>query len=156
LEFLTLRAAKHPKDQEGPVFEPNDAELYEKFKPEITGNPLIIEGPHLGQDFSYFLVNGNEEMKELEKGIPLSNFCEEAQKKDMEMEYRLLTRLNCHKQQYTQLCKSRVVQFSSRNRYSEILPFMFNQVKLKETENNDKHADYINASYVDVRFEFIF
>lgn len=89
-------------------------------------------------------------MKALEKGIPLANFAEEAQKKDLDMEYRLLTRLNCHKQQYTSLCKSRVVQFSSRNRYSEILPFMFNQVKLKSTENQDKHADYINASYVDV------
>lgn len=75
---LFTKRVKNPKDQEGPVFAEQDSELYEKFKPEVTGNPVLIEGPNLGQDFSYFLVNGNDEMKDLEKGIPLSNFCEEA------------------------------------------------------------------------------
>jgi hypothetical protein len=32
---------------------------------------LLVEGPEIGQDYSYFLVDKCQDLKDLEKGIPL-------------------------------------------------------------------------------------
>jgi hypothetical protein len=61
---------------------------------------LLIEGPEFDQDYSYFLVDKCEELKGVEKGMNLAHFEEEVTQRDMEMEYRLLTRMNCHKIHY--------------------------------------------------------
>lgn len=85
--------------------------------------------------------------------MSLSNFQAEVASRDLEMEYRLLTRLNCHKLQYDDLCKIKQHTVQARNRYGEILPYKFNKVNLKKTENSEAiHPEYINASYVNVRF----
>lgn len=36
--------------------------------------PVLIEGPELTCDHSYYLVDMCEELKEVEKGIPVSHF----------------------------------------------------------------------------------
>ena len=50
-----------------------DNELYANFK----NLELIIEGPEINTDYSYFIVNKNEDLKELEKGMPLKTLDEE-------------------------------------------------------------------------------
>lgn len=76
--------------------------MYSKFK-QLE---LLIEGPEIELDYSYFLVDQCNELKLIEKGISLSKFSEEIIKRDLEMEFRFLTRLNCHKLHYTNLVKS--------------------------------------------------
>jgi hypothetical protein len=61
---------------------------------------ILIEGPEFGQDYSYFLVDKCQDLKDLEKGIVLSNYEKEVADRDMDMEYRLLIRMNCHKMHY--------------------------------------------------------
>lgn len=62
-------------DNDAPVYHEEYNKLYEKFK----NLPIVIEGPEFDQDYSYFLVDKCEELKELEKGISLCNFEEEIQ-----------------------------------------------------------------------------
>ena len=83
-------------DNDGPVFLDEYNKLYDGFK----HLPIILEGPELDSDYSYFLVDKCEELKELEKGIKLTNFELESLDRDPEMEFRLLSRMNCHKIHY--------------------------------------------------------
>lgn len=111
----------------------------------------MIEGPSQQIDYSYFLIDKCSDLKDIEKGMDLSKFDDEIQKRDLEMEYRVLTRINCHKIQFQNLYKSQHVLFKSRNRYPEILPFLHNIVKLKEIKDpDDRFGTYINASYINV------
>jgi hypothetical protein len=50
-------------------------ELYSKFK----NVDLLIEGPEFGLDYSYFIVDKSQDLKDLEKGIMLSNYENEMQ-----------------------------------------------------------------------------
>lgn len=70
--------------------------------------------------------------------------------RDLEMEYRVLMRINCHKGQFNNLFKNSSSEFRRKNKYNEILPYMHNQVKLKCLFENDKFQDYYNASYINV------
>lgn len=79
-----------------PIFLDEYNDLYSKFK-QVE---LLIEGPEFEQDYSYFLVDKCEDLKDLEKGMNLNNYKKELAERDMEMEYRLLTRMNCHKIHY--------------------------------------------------------
>ena len=76
--------------------------MYERFKTL----PLVIEGPEFDTDYSYFLIDKCEELKELERGISLHNFDEEHKQRDPEMEFRILQRISCHKLHYKNLVKS--------------------------------------------------
>ena len=135
-------------DNDAPVFLDEYNKVYERFK----SLPLVLEGPEFTQDYSYFLVHKCEELKEVEKGIALSNFLQESQERDPEMEFRILTRLNCHKLHYQSLFKSQNIDFKRKNRYNEVLPFEHSMVRLKETKDkNDRYGSYINASYINVR-----
>ena len=111
---------------------------------------MIIEGPNPSSDYSYFLVDKCEDLKSLEKGLALARFEAEMAERDPPMEYRLLTRMNCHLLHYKNLYKSQNVDFKNKNRYNEVLPFHHNLVKL--TEKPEKDADrywhYVNASFV--------
>ena len=62
--------------------------------------PLIIEGPEIGLDYSYYLVDKCEDLKNLEKGIQLTEFEQKSHERDTEMEFRILMRINCHKIHY--------------------------------------------------------
>lgn len=50
--------------------------------------------------------------------------------RDLEMEYRILMRINCHKAQFNQLYKNSSSEFRRKNKYNEILPFLHNMVKI--------------------------
>ena len=143
------------QEGEGPIFLDEYNKLYERFK----NLPLIIEGPEFDLDYSYYLVDQCEELKILERGIPIvslegSNlrFNEEVEARDVEMEYRILTRINCHKLHYTNLFKSQNIDFKRKNRYNDILPFMHSMVKLSDNlnSNNDRYWYYSNANFVNV------
>ncbi|CDW76622.1 protein tyrosine phosphatase [Stylonychia lemnae] len=135
-------------DNDGPVFLEEYNKLYDQFKVL----PLVLEGPELDSDYSYFLVDKCEELKELEKAIPLQNYEEESQDRDPEMEFRLLTRMNCHKIHYQNLFKSQNLDFKRKNRYNEVLPFSHSMVKLKEAKDKaDRYGYYINASYINTQ-----
>lgn len=118
------------QDIEGPNIDDSSLEFYSKFQ----SVPVIIEGPSLTKDLSYFLVNDNDDLKDLEKGIPLSHFAEEFKRreteKELEMEFRVLSRINCHKSHYLNLYKSPNLDFKSKNRYNEVLPFKHSRVTL--------------------------
>lgn len=112
---------------------------------------LLVEGPEFGQDYSYFLVDKCPDLKDIEKGIPLKSYEAEVQQRDMEMEYRVLIRMNCHKMHYQSLFKSQNLDFKQKNRYNEVLPFTHSMVKLTDIpEIAERYASYINANYINV------
>jgi protein tyrosine phosphatase len=47
-----------------------------------------------------------------------------------EMEYKILTRINCHKQKYDSLFRSYHGDFKQQNKYPDILPFANNRVQI--------------------------
>ncbi len=49
----------------------------------------IIEGKEPSQDLSYQWVEQNEDIKTIEKGIPILEFEHEASMRNLEMEYRV-------------------------------------------------------------------
>jgi hypothetical protein len=83
-----------------PIFLEEYNKIYAKFK----HLPLIIEGPEFDSDYSYFLVDKCDDLKDLEKGIPLINLVNDElfskEERDFEMEHRILMRINCHKLHY--------------------------------------------------------
>ena len=83
-------------DNDVPIFKAEYNDEYQKYK-DVA---LIIEGPEFELDYSYFLIFQCDDLKDLEKGIPLSRLEEEAKSRDLEMEFRVLTRVNCHKIHY--------------------------------------------------------
>mmetsp|Transcript_18730 Transcript_18730/g.17857 ORF Transcript_18730/g.17857 Transcript_18730/m.17857 type:complete len:157 (+) Transcript_18730:391-861(+) len=95
------------------------------------------------------MVDQCQDLKDLEKGIPISQFETQMKLRDIEMEYRILTRLNCHKLHYLNLYKRQNIDFKEKNRYGEILPFEHSRVKLSDQkEKKDNFYHYINASYI--------
>lgn len=50
--------------------------------------------------------------------------------RDPLMEYKVLTRINCHKQKYDKLFKTLQGEFKLLNKYADILPFKNNRVLL--------------------------
>ncbi len=150
----SLLCRSHTNDNEAPVFLDEYNKVYERFKPL----PIIIEGPEYDNDYSYFLVDKCQDLKDLEKGIALAKFDQESQssERDPEMEFRLLSRMNCHKLHYQNLYKSQNIDFKRKNRYNEVLPFTHSMVKIrdqnsKSEEHQDRYWNYINACYINVR-----
>ena len=98
------------------------------------------------------MVHQSPDLKDLERGIPLANFEEAVKERELDMEFRVLTRLNCHKLHYMNLFKSQLIDFKSKNRYNEILPFKHCRVELsREIGSGNNLSSYINASYVNVQ-----
>mmetsp|Transcript_23125 Transcript_23125/g.30805 ORF Transcript_23125/g.30805 Transcript_23125/m.30805 type:complete len:81 (-) Transcript_23125:1099-1341(-) len=59
-----------------------------------TSQPyLIIEGPEPSQDLSYKWVAKYENVGEIEKGVPLPEFQESMEARDLDAEFRLLRKL---------------------------------------------------------------
>jgi protein tyrosine phosphatase len=76
------------------------------------------------------MVNKCDDLKDLEKGMLLKNIAKEIADRDADMEYRLLTRMTCHKIHYRSIFKSQNRDFKDKNRYQEVLPFEHSMVKL--------------------------
>jgi receptor-type tyrosine-protein phosphatase gamma len=96
-------------------------------------------------------VDKCEDLKSLEKAIPLSKFEEESlNERDPEMEFRILSRINCHKIHYKNLFKSQNIDFKRKNRYNEVLPFTHSMVKIQSHSTEERYGHYINACYINV------
>lgn len=120
---------------------------------------LQIEGKEFNNDFSFEWVQGFEDLKIIEKGIRLKNFSEEIQKRDFEMEFRVLNNNIFHYFQLlrrlteTQYHNENLFDFhpdiQRLNRYNNILPFKHSIVTLKNEEDEDSLKEtYINANYI--------
>lgn len=84
--------------------------------------------------------------------MALTNFEKELDQRDLEMEFRLLTRMNCHKLHFQSLFKSQNIDFKNKNRYQEVLPFQHSMVRLVEIkETSERYGFYVNANYINVR-----
>jgi hypothetical protein len=58
------------------------------------GSPyVIIEGPEPSQDLSYKWVAKFENVAEIEKGVPIPEFQESMEYRDLDAEFRLLRKL---------------------------------------------------------------
>ena len=88
------------------------------------------------------------ELSAVEKGIPVKEFldltlesgaeCTEANhSRDLEMEYRILMRVNCHKAQFSNLFRNSSADFRRKNKYNEILPYKHNMVRLRTNDSED-------------------
>ena len=58
------------------------------------------------------------------------------------MEYRILMRINCHKDQFNNLYKSSSTDFRRRNKYNEILPYKHNMVRLLPQPGQEGQEDF--------------
>ena len=67
-------------------------------------------------------VDGNEDLKFLERGILLEDFYEVRCKRKYDMEFRILQRMTQHKDHVKNLYTSAKMEFKRQNRYNEVLP----------------------------------
>lgn len=52
-------------------------------------NKFLIEGPLPGHDISYKFIEKNEDLQFIEKGVPLKDFKESMNKRNLELEFRV-------------------------------------------------------------------
>jgi len=50
---------------------------------------FIVEGPQPGKDISYKFVEKNEDLQYIEKGVPLADFRDNMNKRNIELEFRV-------------------------------------------------------------------
>ena len=65
----------------------------ERINPLYNEIPVIVEGPHSKQDHSFFLIHLNEDLRELEKGIPSDEFKTLWPQRVPDTEYKILNRI---------------------------------------------------------------
>ena len=101
----------------------------------------VIEGPAPGRDISYNIYFSEcEELNEIEKGIPAHSFTPDIQKRNIELEFRLLRKLTQTKKHMDYLIPNSPF-LQGFNRYSDVLPYSDTIVKVSSGE-------YINANWV--------
>jgi hypothetical protein len=71
-------------------------------------------------------VDKNEDLKFLERGIPIEEFSHVKSKRKFEMEFRILSRMTQHKGHVKNLYNSPKMEFKKQNRYLEVLPCKLN------------------------------
>ncbi|CAD8082931.1 unnamed protein product [Paramecium primaurelia] len=111
----------------------------------------LVEGKETNNDYSYEWLKGNPDLVAIEKGIPIILFNSEVQKRDLEMEFRLLRRLT-ETQYHNENLHDFNPDIQKLNRYNNIIPFKHSIVKLKqegEDEENLKDT-YINANFINL------
>ena len=82
----------------------------------------IIEGPEPSQDLSYKWVAKYENVAEIEKGVPLPEFQESMEARDLDAEFRLLRKLTETKEHQNNLETIEKRKSSILNRYAELKP----------------------------------
>ncbi|CAK58016.1 unnamed protein product (macronuclear) [Paramecium tetraurelia] len=111
----------------------------------------LVEGKETNNDYSYEWLKGNPDLVAIEKGIPIVHFNSEIQKRDLEMEFRLLRRLT-ETQYHNENLHDFNPDIQKLNRYNNIIPFKHSIVKLKqEAEDEENLKDtYINANFINL------
>ncbi len=88
-----------------------------------NGQPYnLIEGPEPSQDLSYKWVAKYENVGEIEKGVPLPEFQESMEARDLDAEFRLLRKLTETKEHQENLETIEKRKSSLLNRYAELKP----------------------------------
>ena len=101
----------------------------------------IIEGPASGRDISYSIYFPEcEELAEIEKGIPVVSYKGNIQKRNLDLEFRLMRKLTQTKKHMEYLIPNTPF-LQGFNRYSDVLPYSDTIVKVSTGE-------YINANWV--------
>ena len=98
----------------------------------VSTSPILVEGPDPNNDFTFNLVEMNQELASLEAGIPLSDFKLSLNQHWIDMQFRVLQKITLHKQHVLNVFNSSEIEFLRLNRYKEILPFKHNRVSLNE------------------------
>ena len=107
----------------------------------------MIEGPEPSQDLSYKWVLKYENVAEIEKGVPLHEFRESMEARDLDAEFRLLRKLTETKEHLQNQEVFDKKKSSLLNRYAELKPFKHTRVRLLQ-RNEDIYDSYINANYI--------
>jgi len=108
----------------------------------------IIDGPQPDQDLSYPYIEKCEDLAYIQKGVKLKNFKDNMNKRNLELEFKLLRRLT-ENQTYTEHFRAYNPEITKFDRYQSIVPFNHTMVKLpKLTEDGPDAETYINANYI--------
>ena len=83
---------------------------------------MLIEGPEPSADLSYKWVAKYENVAEIEKGVPLPDFQESMEARDLDAEFRLLRKLTETKDHLNNLETIEKRKSSLLNRYAELKP----------------------------------
>ena len=83
---------------------------------------VIIEGPEPSQDLSYKWVAKYENVGEIEKGVPLPEFQESMEARDLDAEFRLVRKLTETKEHQENLETIEKRKSTLLNRYAELKP----------------------------------
>jgi protein tyrosine phosphatase len=101
----------------------------------------VIEGPGHGRDISHNIFFSEcEDLQEIEKGIPVSEYIEEIHKRNLDLEFRLMRKLTQTKKHMDYLIPNSPF-LQGFNRYSDVLPYSDTIVKVSSGE-------YINGNWV--------
>lgn len=100
-----------------------------------------IEGPASGRDISYNVFFPEcDELHEIEKGLPVSFFSIESQKRNIDLEFRLMRKLTQTKRHLEYIIPNSPF-LQKFNRYNDVLPYSDTIVKVSSGE-------YINANWI--------
>ena len=66
-------------------------------------------------------MDQNEDLKNLERGIPIEDFKDIRTKRMIDMEFRVLQRMTQHKDHVKNIYISTQMEFKRQNRYNEVL-----------------------------------
>ncbi len=90
------------------------------MEPE-TIDDFQLEGPETTSDISYKYVEMNTDLQFIEKPIDIEEFKENMNKRNFELEYKLLRRLT-ESQMHAQCLKEYNPEIAKLNRYASIIP----------------------------------
>jgi receptor-type tyrosine-protein phosphatase gamma len=101
----------------------------------------LIEGPLPGTDTSYkFFYSQCEDLKEIEKGIPITEFSDHLSRRNIDIEFTLMGKITMTKRHELRLIPN-ASDLQKFNRYSDVLPFSDTKVTVSTKE-------YINANWI--------
>ncbi|EGR34841.1 protein-tyrosine phosphatase protein, putative [Ichthyophthirius multifiliis] len=103
------------------------------------------------KDISYQWVQKMPDIELIEKGISILKFQESFQKRNTEMEFRLIRRIT-ETQFHNEKLKNYDPNLNKMNRYNNIIPYEHTIVNL-EKDSEDEENLYINASFIGSIFE---
>jgi len=119
------------------------------MEPE-TIDDFQLEGAEPTSDISYKYVEMNTDLQFIEKPVEIEEFKDNMNKRNFELEYKLLRRLT-ESQMHAQCLKEYNPEIAKLNRYNNIIPFKHTMVELPgkgDPETKNEADTYINASFI--------
>ena len=101
----------------------------------------MVEGRARNRDISYIYLQRHPELVALEQGIPMRQFYYNVQLRNLDCEYKLLTKIT-ETREHASLLLENTPELRSQNRYPDVLPYKDTLVLLS-------NGAYINASFID-------